>query len=155
MKRDLQFKKVLKINAGKALDIVSNFDKYAEFVPGCTGASLISRNPPIEIGLLEFQILGKKYFIKSRNEIFEDSINIKQLKGPFNNFNAKWSVRKIDKDRLQKSQDTLTDDIEREKNIILEATSNEKRLKEEKNELIEIDSKYYDTEKKSSFLVLI
>ena len=47
---------------------------------------------------MEFQILGKKYFIKSRNEIFEDSINIKQLKGPFNNFNAKWSVRKIDKD---------------------------------------------------------
>jgi len=57
---------------------------------------------------------------------------------------------KTDKDRLQKSQDTLADDIEREKNIILEATSNEKRLKEEKNELIEIDSKYYDTEKKSS-----
>ena len=57
---------------------------------------------------------------------------------------------KTDKDRLQKSQDTLTDDIEREKNIILEATTNEKRLKEEKNELIEIDSKYYDTEKKSS-----
>jgi len=57
---------------------------------------------------------------------------------------------KTDKNRLQKSQDTLTDDIEREKNIILEATSNEKRLKEEKNELIEIDSKYYDTEKKSS-----
>ena len=40
---------------------------------------------------------------------------------------------KTDKDRLQKSQGTLTDDIEREKNIILEATSNEKRLKEEKN----------------------
>ncbi len=57
---------------------------------------------------------------------------------------------KTDKDRLQKSQDTLTDDIEREKNIILEAMTNEKRLKEEKNELIEIDSKYYDTEKKSS-----
>ena len=57
---------------------------------------------------------------------------------------------KTDKDRLKKSQDTLTDDIEREKNIILEATSNEKRLKEEKNELIEIDSKYYDTEKKSN-----
>ena len=98
MKRDLQFKKVLKIDADKALNVISNFDKYAEFLTGCTGSSLISRNPPIEIGLLEFQILGKKYFIKSRNEIFEDSINIKQLKGPFNNFNAKWSVRKIAKD---------------------------------------------------------
>ena len=98
MKRDLQFKKVLKTNAGKALDVVSSFDKYAEFVPGCTGASLISRNPPIEVGRLEFQILGKRYFIESRNEIFEDSIIIKQLKGPFKSFNAKWSVNKIDKD---------------------------------------------------------
>ena len=33
---------------------------------------------------------------------------------------------------------------------MIDATSNEKRLKEEKNELIEIDSKYYDTEKKSN-----
>ena len=98
MKRDLHFKKVLKLNAGRALDVVSNFDKYAEFVPGCTGASLISRNPPIEIGRLEFQILGKKYFIESRNEISKDSINIEQLKGPFDSFNAKWSVNKIDKD---------------------------------------------------------
>ena len=98
MKRDLHFKKVLKINAGSALDVVSKFDKYSEFVPGCTKAQLISRNPPIEIGRLEFQILGKKYFIESRNEIFDDYITIKQLKGPFDSFDAKWSVNKIDKD---------------------------------------------------------
>jgi len=98
MKRDLQFKKVLKINADNALKVVSNFNKYADFVPGCTGASLVSRNPPIEIGRLEFNILGKKYFIESRNEILENSINIEQTKGPFDNFNGKWAVKKIDKD---------------------------------------------------------
>jgi len=98
MKRDLQFKKVLKINADDALKVVSNFSKYADFVPGCTRASLISRNPPIEIGRLEFNILGKKYFIESRNEILENSINIEQTKGPFDNFNGKWAVKKIDKD---------------------------------------------------------
>ena len=98
MKRDLQFKKVLKINADNALKVVSNFNKYADFVPGCTGASLVSRNPPIEIGRLEFNILGKKYFIESRNEILENSINIEQLKGPFDNFSGKWTVKKTDKD---------------------------------------------------------
>ena len=41
----------------------------------------------------------------------------------------------------------LTD---REKSIVVDANSNEKRLKEEKNELIEIDSKYYETEKLSN-----
>ena len=44
----------------------------------------------------------------------------------------------------------LDDDISREKGIIIDANSNEKRLKEEKNDLIETDSKYYETEKKSS-----
>ena len=98
MKRNLQFKKVLQINADNALKVVTNFNKYEDFVPGCTGASLISRNPPIEIGRLEFNILGKKYFIESRNEILENSINIEQTKGPFDNFNGKWAVKKIDKD---------------------------------------------------------
>ena len=51
---------------------------------------------------------------------------------------------------IKKSLNTIEEDSDREKSIIIDATSNEKRLKEEKNELIEIDSKYYDTEKKSN-----
>ena len=51
---------------------------------------------------------------------------------------------------IKKSLTTIDEDIDREKSIVIDATSNEKRLKEEKNDLIEIDSKYYDTEKKSS-----
>jgi len=51
---------------------------------------------------------------------------------------------------IKKSLNTIEEDSDREKSIIVDATSNEKRLKEEKNELIEIDSKYYDTEKKSN-----
>ena len=53
-------------------------------------------------------------------------------------------------ENIKKSLQTLDEDISREKGIIIDANSNEKRLKEEKNELIEIDSKYYDTEKQSS-----
>ena len=49
----------------------------------------------------------------------------------------------------KQSLQTFDDDINREKGIVIDANSNEKRLKEEKNELIEIDSKYYETEKKS------
>ncbi len=45
---------------------------------------------------------------------------------------------------------TIEDDKDREKSIIIDANSNERRLKEEKEDLIEIDSKYYDTEKKSN-----
>ena len=51
---------------------------------------------------------------------------------------------------IKKSLQTFDDDINREKGIVIDANSNEKRLKEEKNDLIEIDSKYYQTEKQSN-----
>ena len=53
-------------------------------------------------------------------------------------------------EKIKKSLQTFDDDISREKGIVIDANSNEKRLKEEKTELIEIDSKYYETEKKSN-----
>ena len=53
-------------------------------------------------------------------------------------------------ENIKKTLQTFDDDIDREKGIVIDANSNEKRLKEEKNELIEIDSKYYETEKRSN-----
>ncbi len=51
---------------------------------------------------------------------------------------------------IKKSINTLDEDISRENGIIIDAKSNEKRLKEEKSDLIEIDSKYFETEKLSN-----
>ncbi len=51
---------------------------------------------------------------------------------------------------IKKSLQTLDEDILRENGIIIDANSNEKRLKEEKTNLIEIDSKYFETEKLSN-----
>ena len=53
-------------------------------------------------------------------------------------------------ENIKKSLQTFDDDINREKGIVIDANSNEKRLKEEKIDLIEIDSKYYETEKQSN-----
>ena len=51
---------------------------------------------------------------------------------------------------INKSIRTLDEDINRERGIIIDANSNEKRLKEEKADLIEVDSKYFETEKLSN-----
>ena len=51
---------------------------------------------------------------------------------------------------IKNSLRMIEEDIDREKSIVIDANSNEKRLKEEKGELIEIDSKYYETEKLSN-----
>ncbi|MDA9814052.1 chromosome segregation protein SMC [Candidatus Pelagibacter sp.] len=51
---------------------------------------------------------------------------------------------------IKKSLQTLDEDISRERGMIIDANSNEKRLREEKTDLIEIDSKYFETEKLSN-----
>ena len=51
---------------------------------------------------------------------------------------------------IKRSIQTLEEDISRERGIIIDANSNEKRLKEEKADLIDIDSKYFETEKLSN-----
>ena len=53
-------------------------------------------------------------------------------------------------ENIKKSLKTVEEDIDREKGIVIDANSNEKRLKEEKTELIEIDSKYFETQKLSN-----
>ncbi len=53
-------------------------------------------------------------------------------------------------ENIKKSLTTLDEDVSRERGIIIDANSNEKRLKEEKSDLIEVDSKYFETEKKSN-----
>ena len=57
---------------------------------------------------------------------------------------------KSEKNSLIDSEKTLEIDIDREKGIIIDASSNEKRLKEEKKDLIDIETKYYELEKQTS-----
>jgi len=50
---------------------------------------------------------------------------------------------------MSDSLKTLEVDMDREKSIITDSNSNNKRLKEEKKELLELEAKYFDIEKKS------
>jgi len=54
---------------------------------------------------------------------------------------------KEEKDKIINSKQVLDSDLEREKNIILDATSNEKRILEEKSNLIDFERKYFEIEK--------
>ena len=51
--------------------------------------------------------------------------------------------------KLKKSLETLLSDLEREKSISLDAELNEKRILEEKNELLKTEKQLFDIEKKS------
>ena len=84
-----------------------------------------------------------------RDKNMEMLSKLQRLNLEFQNLEDEEKRAKTDKERLSKSQSTVEEDIEREKNIILEAESNEKRLNEEKNTLIDTEKKYYDLEKQT------
>jgi len=84
-----------------------------------------------------------------RDKNVEILSKLQRLNLEFKNLEDSEKRAKIEKDRLTKSQGTIEVDIEREKNIIIDARSNEKRLDEEKNSLINTEKKYYDLEKQT------
>ena len=84
-----------------------------------------------------------------RDKNVEILSKLQRLNLEFQNLEDAEKRAKADKERMIKSQKTIEIDIEREKNIILDAKSNEKRLNEEKNNLIDTETKYYDLEKKT------
>ena len=53
-------------------------------------------------------------------------------------------------DNMKNSIKIIDDDEDKEKSTVVDANSNEKRLVEEKNNLIDIDTKYFETEKNSN-----
>ena len=85
-----------------------------------------------------------------REKNIENLSRIQRLNLELQSLDEESKRIKIEIDNIKVSHKTIDKDIDREKSIVIDATSNEKRLKEEKNDLIEIDSKYYETEKLSN-----
>ena len=108
------------------------------------------------------EISGLAVQINEKNQLLERANNelkplrdknvevlskLQRLNLEFQNLEDEEKRSKTDKEKLIKSQNIVEEDIEREKNIILEAQTNEKRLDGEKNTLIDTEKKYYDLEK--------
>ncbi|MDC3173654.1 AAA family ATPase [Candidatus Pelagibacter sp.] len=85
-----------------------------------------------------------------REKNIENLSKIQRLNLELQSLDEENSRTQEEIESIQKSLQTLDEDITRERGIIIDANSNEKRIKEEKSELIEIDSKYFETEKLSN-----
>ncbi len=105
----------------------------------------------LQISELEEQI---KFEIEKVNPLREKNIEnlskIQRLNLELQSLDEENTRIEGEIETIKKSLKTLEEDISRERGIIIDANSNEKRLKEEKSELIEIDSKYFETEKLSN-----
>jgi len=84
-----------------------------------------------------------------RDKNIETLSKLQRLNLEFQNLEEEEERTKNEKERLQNSQKTIEIDSERERNIVLDSQSNERRLNEEKNDLINTEKKYYDLEKQT------
>ena len=142
---------IKKIEAGLYYIKQMEIEKEIETTKEITGKS------DVEIGKLTIEINHKNDLVEKTNQKLkplrdknvETLSKLQRLNLEFQNLEDEEKRNKNEKDRLTKSQITIQEDIEREKNIIFEAQSNEKRLEEEKNALIDTEKKYYDLEKKT------
>ncbi|WP_440650950.1 chromosome segregation SMC family protein [Candidatus Pelagibacter sp. HIMB1495] len=85
-----------------------------------------------------------------REKNIENLSRIQRLNLELHNLDEENTRIQDEIETIKKSIKTLDEDITRENGIIIDANSNEKRLKEEKSDLIEVDSKYFETEKLSN-----
>ena len=105
---------------------------------------------------IQLEEIEKKIKVESdkvdpiRDKNIENISKIQRLNLELKSLDEESDRIKNEIEDIKSSLKTIGDDIDREKSIVIDANSNEKRLKEEKHELIEIDSKYYETEKQSN-----
>ena len=85
-----------------------------------------------------------------RDKNYENLSKIQRLNLELKSLDDENDRIKDEIESIKSSLKTIDEDTDREKSIIIDANSNEKRLKEEKQDLIDIDSKYYETEKQSN-----
>ena len=85
-----------------------------------------------------------------REKNIENLSRIQRLNLELQNLDEENTRTQDEIESIKRSIQTLEEDISRERGIIIDANSNEKRLKEEKADLIDIDSKYFETEKLSN-----
>ncbi|QEM83433.1 type II toxin-antitoxin system RatA family toxin [Halomonas binhaiensis] len=72
-------------------DLVNDFERYPEFLPGCCRARLLERDESHLIGEMTLGRAGLEQTIATRNRLFEpERIELNLVKGPFKKLTGRW-----------------------------------------------------------------
>lgn len=72
-------------------DLVNDFERYPEFLPGCRRARLIERDESHLIGEMTLGKAGIEHSIMTRNDLIEpERIELSLVKGPFRRLRGRW-----------------------------------------------------------------
>ncbi|MDP3535721.1 type II toxin-antitoxin system RatA family toxin [Halomonas sp. M1] len=72
-------------------DLVNDFERYPEFLPGCRRARLLERDDVHLIGEMTLGRAGVEQTITTRNDLFApERIEMSLVKGPFKRLTGRW-----------------------------------------------------------------
>lgn len=75
----------------KMFDLVNDFERYPEFLPGCRQARLVEHDDVHLIGEMTLGRAGVEQTITTRNDLFEpERIEMSLVKGPFKRLKGRW-----------------------------------------------------------------
>lgn len=75
----------------KMFDLVNDFERYPEFLPGCRQARLVEQDEVHLIGEMTLGRAGVEQTITTRNDLFApERIELSLVKGPFKRLKGRW-----------------------------------------------------------------
>ncbi|WP_417329816.1 type II toxin-antitoxin system RatA family toxin [Halomonas cupida] len=72
-------------------DLVNDFERYPEFLPGCVRSRLLERDESHLVGEMTLGRAGVEQTIATRNDLHEpERIEMSLVKGPFKRMTGRW-----------------------------------------------------------------
>ena len=97
MSSSFEGSEIFQASPEEILNLINNFEAYKEFLPGCIESTRMpSFEDDLVKGRLVFSLMNNTYSFESINKTNGFDVYISQLKGPFKDFSAIWSLESID-----------------------------------------------------------
>lgn len=90
--REVQRSAIVPHTPAQMFELVVDFERYPEFVPGCVGAELLSRDENELTGRLSLSLGPLKASFATRNRLAPPhSMSLELVDGPFSELHGNWS----------------------------------------------------------------
>jgi ribosome-associated toxin RatA of RatAB toxin-antitoxin module len=85
-------------------DLVNDFEKYPEFLPGCRRARLLERDTEHLVGEMTLGRAGIEQSVITRNDLIEpERIEMSLVRGPFKRLRGRWLFTPMGEDACKVS----------------------------------------------------
>lgn len=87
---------LLPYSSEQVYTLINDISAYPEFMDGCVGAEILSREDNVMLARLDLAKAGFTYSVTTRNELVPpNSVDMQLVDGPFKAFSGQWTVQPL------------------------------------------------------------